>query len=304
MEQYEKLEKVGEGTYGVVYKAQDSAGEIYALKTIRLEAEDEGIPSTAIREISLLKELQHPNIVRLHDVIHTERKLTLVFEYLDQDLKKLLDMCDGGLDAATTKSFLYQLLRGIAYCHQHRILHRDLKPQNLLINREGALKLADFGLARAFGIPVRSYTHEVVTLWYRAPDVLMGSRKYSTPVDIWSVGCIFAEMVNGRPLFPGNTDADQLQKIFKVLGTPDDTAWPSVAELPDWNPDFPVFDPQPWQNIVPNLAALPDNSGLDLLCRMLQYVPEKRLPGRAAMEHEFFRGLSEATRVAMRAARD
>merc|ERR1712151_1183358 len=140
------------------------------------------------------KELQHPNIVRLCDVIHTERKLTLVFEYLDQDLKKLLDLCDGGLDAATTKSFLYQLLRGIAYCHQHRVLHRDLKPQNLLINREGALKLADFGLARAFGIPVRSYTHEVVTLWYRAPDVLMGSRKYSTPVDIWSVGCIHAEM--------------------------------------------------------------------------------------------------------------
>ena len=134
--------------YGVVYKAQDSAGEIYALKTIRLEAEDEGIPSTAIREISLLKELQHPNIVRLCDVIHTERKLTLVFEYLDQDLKKLLDMCDGGLDAATTKSFLYQLLRGIAYCHQHRVLHRDLKPQNLLINREGALKLADFERVR------------------------------------------------------------------------------------------------------------------------------------------------------------
>jgi cyclin-dependent kinase len=290
MEQYEKLEKVGEGTYGVVYKAQDSSGEIYALKTIRLEAEDEGIPSTAIREISLLKELQHPNIVRLCDVIHTERKLTLVFEYLDQDLKKLLDMCDGGLDAATTKSFLYQLLRGIAYCHQHRVLHRDLKPQNLLINREGALKLADFGLARAFGIPVRSYTHEVVTLWYRAPDVLMGSRKYSTPVDIWSVGCIFAEMVNGRPLFPGNTDQDQLQKIFKVLGTPKEADWPTAAELDGWKPDFAVYEPQPWANIVPSLEAL----GTDLLTKMLHYAPDKRVHGRAAMDHEYFRGLSEA----------
>uniref|UniRef100_A0A7S4V9V4 Cyclin-dependent kinase 2 homolog n=1 Tax=Alexandrium monilatum TaxID=311494 RepID=A0A7S4V9V4_9DINO len=266
MEQYEKLEKVGEGTYGVVYKAQDSSGEIYALKTIRLEAEDEGIPSTAIREISLLKELQHPNIVRLCDVIHTERKLTLVFEYLDQDLKKLLDTCDGGLDAATTKSFLYQLLRGVAYCHQHRVLHRDLKPQNLLINREGALKLADFGLARAFGIPVRSYTHEVVTLWYRAPDVLMGSRKYSTPVDIWSVGCIFAEMVNGRPLFPGNTDSDQLHKIFKVLGTPTEQSWPSITELPDWKPDFPQYEQQPWGHIVPNL----DPTGVDLLSAISQ----------------------------------
>jgi len=145
-----------------------------------------------------LKELQHPNIVRLYDVVHTERKLTLVFEFLDQDLKKYLDVCDSGLDLPILKSFLYQLLMGVAYCHHHRVLHRDLKPPNLLINREGQLKLADFGLARAFGIPVRSYTHEVVTLWYRAPDVLMGSRKYSTPVDIWSIGCIFAEMVNGR----------------------------------------------------------------------------------------------------------
>merc|ERR1712023_606487 len=199
-------------------------------KKIRLEAEDEGIPSTAIREISILKELQHPNIVRLHDVIHTEKKLTLVFEYLDQDLKKFLDSSDG-LDAFTIKSSLFQLLRGVSFCHDHRVLHRDLKPQNLLINREGALKLADFGLARAFGIPVRSYTHEVVTLWYRAPDVLLGSRKYSTPVDIWSVGCIFAEMVSGRPLFPGNTDQDQLQKIFKVLGTPNETMWPTITEL-------------------------------------------------------------------------
>ncbi len=133
--------------------------------------------------------MQHPNIVRLYDVVHTERKLTLVFEFLDQDLKKYLDVnCDSGLDIRVLKNFLYQLLLGVAYCHYHRVLHRDLKPPNLLINREGQLKLADFGLARAFGIPVRSYTHEVVTLWYRAPDVLMGSRRYSTPVDIWSVG--------------------------------------------------------------------------------------------------------------------
>jgi cyclin-dependent kinase len=289
MDLYEKLEKVGEGTYGVVYKAQDPTGNIVALKTIRLEAEDEGIPSTAIREISLLKELQHPNIVRLCEIIHTERKLTLVFEFLDQDLKKLLDTCDGGLDTATTKSFLYQLLRGTAHCHQHRVLHRDLKPQNLLINREGYLKLADFGLARAFGIPVRSYTHEVVTLWYRAPDVLMGSRKYSTPVDIWSVGCIFAEMVNGRPLFPGNNDSEQLQYIFKIMGTPSEKIWPTVAELPDWKPEFKQYEQQSWSNIVPTL----DGSGIDLLKSLLQYDPNRRLSGRASMEHEYFNGVSE-----------
>jgi len=292
MERYEKLEKVGEGTYGVVYKAQDTQGDIYALKTIRLEAEDEGIPSTAIREIALLKELHHPNIVRLCDVVHTERKLTLVFEFLDQDLKKLLDMCNGGLDVATTKSFLYQLLRGVAYCHQHRVLHRDLKPQNLLINREGSLKLADFGLARAFGIPVRSYTHEVVTLWYRAPDVLMGSRKYSTPLDIWSVGCIFREMVTGRPLFPGSTDSDQLQKIFKVLGTPNETTWHRITELPEWKPDFPQYEPQDLANSVENLDA----AGVELLSKMLRYDPEQRVTGSKAMTHEFFWGLSPAVR--------
>ena len=143
MERYQKMEKIGEGTYGVVYKAKDRVtGEIVALKKIRLEAEDEGIPSTAIREISLLKELQHPNIVRLYDVVHTERKLTLVFEFLDQDLKKYLDICDSGLDLPILKSFLFQLLTGVAYCHHHRVLHRDLKPPNLLINREGQLKLA------------------------------------------------------------------------------------------------------------------------------------------------------------------
>jgi len=229
MEKYQKIEKIGEGTYGVVYKAKNRlTGDLLALKKIRLEAEDEGIPSTAIREISILKELQHPNIVRLHDVIHTEKKLTLVFEYLDQDLKKMLDETDGdaGLPDLELKLLLRQLLLGVAFCHDRRVLHRDLKPQNLLINKNNMeLKLADFGLARAFGIPVRSYTHEVVTLWYRAPDVLMGSRKYSTPVDLWSVGCIFGEMSSGKPLFPGTSDADQLVRIFSVLGNPTEESW-------------------------------------------------------------------------------
>lgn len=272
MDKYQKLEKIGEGTYGVVYKARDTTtGELFALKKIRLEAADEGIPSTAIREISLLKELQHPNIVRqsllrLHDVIHTENKLTLVFEYLDLDLKKLLDAYSGqGLDIATTKSYLYQLLRGVAHCHAHRVLHRDLKPQNLLINRviyrqEGALKLADFGLARAFGIPVRSYTHEVVTLWYRAPDVLMGSRNYSTSVDIWSVGCIFAELLNGKPLYQGNSNGDQLRKIFKMMGTPNEETWPSVVQLPDYK----RLDPEPGVNLRDVIPRL-DDEGYDLI---------------------------------------
>uniref|UniRef100_A0A7S2K0W0 Cyclin-dependent kinase 2 homolog n=1 Tax=Leptocylindrus danicus TaxID=163516 RepID=A0A7S2K0W0_9STRA len=287
MERYQKLEKIGEGTYGIVYKAKDRVtGEIIALKKIRLEAEDEGIPSTAIREISLLKELQHPNIVRLYDVVHTERKLTLVFEFLDQDLKKYLDVCDGGLSLPILKSFLFQLLTGVAYCHYHRVLHRDLKPPNLLINREGQLKLADFGLARAFGIPVRSYTHEVVTLWYRAPDVLMGSRKYSTPVDVWSIGCIFAEMANGRPLITGTSESDQLDRIFRTFGTPTEVDYPGIVDLPEYSPDLLPRYPPP-RNIASLVPTL-DPNGVDLFSRMMRYDPAKRITASEALNHPFF----------------
>jgi len=221
MDKYLKIEKVGEGTYGVVYKARDKqTQDICALKKIRLDAEDEGVPSTAIREISLLKELQHPNIVCLKDVVHSENKLHLVFEFLDHDLKKHMDghIATGGMPGHMVKSYMYQMLQGIAFCHAHRVLHRDLKPQNLLIDRNGMLKLADFGLARAFGIPVRTYTHEVVTLWYRAPEILLGSKHYSTPVDLWSVGCIFAEMVSPvipspPPLLPTDPAAHQTTPV-------------------------------------------------------------------------------------------
>jgi cyclin-dependent kinase len=219
-------------------------------------------------------------------VVHTERKLTLVFEFLDQDLKKYLDICDSGLDLPILKSFLYQLLTGVAYCHHHRVLHRDLKPPNLLINREGQLKLADFGLARAFGIPVRSYTHEVVTLWYRAPDVLMGSRKYSTPVDIWSVGCIFAEMANGRPLVAGTSEADQLDRIFRLLGTPKLADYPGIVDLPEYSPDLPPYPPP--RNGLASLVPTLDQEGIDLLSLMLQYDPARRITAQAALEHPFF----------------
>ena len=172
---YVKTEKpIGEGTYGVVYKATEKkTGDTVALKKIRLEVEDEGVPSTALREISLLKELSHPNIVELKDVEHSESppRLYLVFEWLDQDLKKYMDMLPNRkpMDAELVQSYMYQLVRGMDFCHRRGIMHRDLKPQNLLINRAGELKIADFGLARAFQIPIRTYTHEVVTLWYRAP---------------------------------------------------------------------------------------------------------------------------------------
>jgi len=288
---YKKLEKIGEGTYGVVYKAKDRKRNVLvALKKIRLESEDEGTPSTAVREVSILKQLQHPNIVELYEVIHTENSLTLVFEYLDQDLKNYLDACgEKGIDPYTVKSFLYQLLQGIAHCHKNHILHRDLKPQNLLINMEGELKLADFGLARGFGIPVKKFTHEVVTLWYRPPDVLMGSTHYSTPVDIWGIGCIFAEMINGRPLFCGASDPDQLVKIFKVLGTPAVKDWSEMVKLPLYRADMPAYPPK-LKEVLPRL----DKNGIDLLVQMLRYDPKKRVTAEQAMKHPYFDDLKGA----------
>jgi len=285
MDRYNKIEKIGEGTYGVVYKAKDSqSNDIVALKKIHLDNEDEGVPSTAIREISLLKELQHANIVSLKDVVHSENKLYLVFEYLDQDLKKYMDSSPTGLTSKTVKSYLHQLLHGIAFCHSHRVLHRDLKPQNLLINHDGCLKLADFGLARAFGIPVRTYTHEVVTLWYRAPEILLGSRHYSTPVDIWSVGCIFAELLTRRPLIPGDSEIDALFKIFRMLGTPNEKVWPGVTALPDFKPTFPKWQAADLRAVIPSL----DEIGGDLLESMLVYDPVRRVTAKSALQHRFF----------------
>lgn len=286
MDNFQKLEKIGEGTYGVVYKARDKlTKKLVALKKIRLETESEGVPSTALREIALLKELDHPNVIRLLDVVDSEQKLYLVFDYLTQDLKKLMDSApEHGLPLPLVKSYLWQILRGIAYCHCHGILHRDLKPQNLLIDTEGNLKLADFGLARLFGIPLRTYTHEVVTLWYRAPEILLGSRFYSTGIDVWSAGCIFAEMITKRALFPGDSEIDQLFRVFRTLGTPDECVWSGVTKLPDYKTNFPKWFAQDLPNIIPSL----DDNGRDLLLKLLTYDPSKRISAWMALSHRFF----------------
>ncbi|XP_040578801.1 cyclin-dependent kinase 1 [Lepeophtheirus salmonis] len=289
MDDFTKIEKIGEGTYGVVFKGRNrKTDEIVAMKKIRLESEEEGVPSTAIREISLLKELQHPNIVCLQDVLMQENKLYLIFEFLTMDLKKFMDS-KAKMDMDLVKSYTYQILQGILFCHRRRVVHRDLKPQNLLIDKEGAIKIADFGLARAFGIPVRVYTHEVVTLWYRAPEILLGSNKYSCPVDIWSIGCIFAELCNKKPLFQGDSEIDQLFRIFRVLRTPTDDIWPGVTQLPDFKATFPSW--------VENNLATPmknlETEGLDLLQEMLHYDPAKRITGKQALKHPYFDNLDK-----------
>ncbi|KAK5111786.1 negative regulator of the PHO system [Meristemomyces frigidus] len=290
---FQQLEKLGEGTYATVFKGRNSqTGAFVALKEIHLDSE-EGTPSTAIREISLMKELKHTNIVSLYDVIHTENKLMLVFEFMDKDLKKYMDSYHsptnpsaprGALDPDVIKSFMYQLLLGIAFCHDNRVLHRDLKPQNLLINTSGQLKLADFGLARAFGIPVNTFSNEVVTLWYRAPDVLLGSRTYNTSIDIWSAGCIMAEMYTGRPLFPGTTNEDQLQKIFRLMGTPSERSWPGITTFPEYKTTWQVYATQELRAILPQV----DPAGLQLLEQMLQLRPEMRCSAQQALSHPWF----------------
>lgn len=294
---YQKLSKIGEGTYGVVYKAKDlQTNQIVALKKIRLKPEEEGTPSTAIREIALLKELNHKNIVTLLDVIHTSKKLTLVFEYCDSDLKKIMDNLKGEkLSKETVKLYLYEMLQGIGYIHKHKILHRDLKPQNLLINSNGVLKICDFGLARGSGIPIRIYTNEVVTLWYRAPDILLGSKIYDTSVDIWSIGCIFAEMIMGVPMFIGKNENEQLDKIFTLLGTPDENEYQWLKESPEWNgyinnENFKKFEKQDMKKLYPTIE---DEEAYDLLKKMIVFEPDNRISAADALKHPYFNSIAK-----------
>jgi len=287
---YEKIEcaLLGEGTYGKVYKARNNrTGETVAMKQMKLDSQDEGVPATAIREIALLKELSHVNIVRLQDVFCRPGKLVLVFEFLEKDLKKHMKSLNGRLTPSSIKNLAYQLCRGVEFCHANRIIHRDLKPQNLLIDSHCRLKIADFGLARAFSIPVPKYTHEVVTLWYRPPEILLGSALYSVPVDIWGIGCILAEMATGAPLFAGDSEIDTVFKIFQKLGTPTEAQWPGLLELPDFKPTFPKWAAKGWTNIR-NTADQVGCNGIDLLEHLTAYDPARRMSARRALTQAYF----------------
>uniref|UniRef100_A0AAR2KJN2 cyclin-dependent kinase n=1 Tax=Pygocentrus nattereri TaxID=42514 RepID=A0AAR2KJN2_PYGNA len=276
LETYVKLGKLGEGTYATVFKGRSKLTEnLVALKEIRLEHE-EGAPCTAIREVSLLKNLKHANIVTLHDIIHTDRCLTLVFEYLDSDLKQYLDNCGNLMSMHNVKIFMFQLLRGLSYCHKRKILHRDLKPQNLLINEKGELKLADFGLARAKSVPTKTYSNEVVTLWYRPPDVLLGSTEYSTPIDMWGVGCILYEMATGRPMFPGSTVKEELHLVFRLMGTPTEETWPGISA----NEEFKSY-------LFPQYRPKSKTASIHY------YDTKKRISAEASLTHTYFLSLGE-----------
>jgi len=286
----EEVAMLGEGTYGKVYKARSTrTGEFVAMKRMKLDSEEEGVPSTAIREVALLKEAKHDNVVKLLDVFCTTSKLVLVFEFLENDLKKYMKSYGKQpLPPAVVKNITLQLVRGIEYCHSNRILHRDLKPQNLLIGGGDCLKIADFGLARAYSVPVAKYTHEVVTVWYRAPEILLGKEVYSVPVDIWSVGCVMGEMATSTPLFGGDSEIHTLFKIFQKLGTPSEAEWPDIVSLPDYKPTFPKWRHRGWANIRNTMAQV-GAEGIDLLERLMAYDPKARISARKAKDHPYFR---------------
>lgn len=286
IDKYQLMDILGEGTYGVVYRAVDRrTSDVVALKKIRLDRSEEGIPQTALREVSILQELQHTNVVNLRDVICVQdAKLYLVFEYVEQDLKKALEKRISSFSATLLKRLMWQLLDGLCFCHSHRILHRDLKPANILLTTDNTLKIADFGLARSMHIPTNTFTHEVVTLWYRAPEILLGEKHYTAAVDMWSVGCIFAELARRKVLFRGDSEVGQLMEIFQILGTPTESLWSGVTALPDFKDSFPRWSKASLDKVVPTLDA----HGIDLLQRLLKYEPNERISAKAAMQHPYF----------------
>ncbi|KAI8881375.1 Pkinase-domain-containing protein [Backusella circina FSU 941] len=292
LSEYEFLNKLGEGTFGEVHKAKHKrTGQLVALKRILMHNEKEGFPITAIREIKILKQLQHKNVVPLTDIAverdpnkNEKNGIYMVFPYMDHDLAGLLDNPSVNLSPAQIKTYLKQLLEGTAYLHHNRILHRDMKAANLLINNEGILQIADFGLARGLEENGKIYTSCVVTRWYRPPELLLGEKRYDESIDMWGVGCVFGELLKGRPILQGADDLDQLKRIFHLCGSPNNENMPNWEKLPDASKvtfdassrrikdDFIQFDP---------LAA-------DLIDRLLTLDPKKRITALEALDHDYF----------------
>ena len=322
---FERIESIGAGVYGTVYKVRDGAtNDILALKRMRVaEDDEEGVPVAALREVSLLKNLAHPNIVPLREALFVHDRIYLLMELMDCNLREYVSD-HGPLNEQTCANFTAQILAGVAHLHERRILHRDLKPQNILVRRaidRRTLKISDFGLSRAFARP-RAHTREVVTLWYRAPEILLGAEDYSTPVDVWSVGCILAEMAapltaHGAPtpLFPGDSEIDQLYKIFRILGTPSDHEWPGVSRLPHYSPVFPNWPALRLERVVGRIVVQ-DHAGVvggvspalagpatNFLERCLAYEPSSRITAREALAHWFIDPFAADRATAAAAAR-
>lgn len=218
MEKYEKLAKIGEGSYGVVFKCRNkNSGHVVAIKKFMESEDDPMVKKIALREIRMLKQLKHPNLVNLIEVFRRKRKMHLVFEYCDHTLLNELERNPNGVADGVTRSVLWQALQALDFCHKHNCVHRDVKPENILITKQGVIKICDFGFARIL-IPGDTYTDYVATRWYRAPELLVGDTQYGPAVDVWASGCVCAELLAGQPLWPGKSDVDQLYLIIRTLG--------------------------------------------------------------------------------------
>ncbi|CAD7695798.1 unnamed protein product [Ostreobium quekettii] len=259
MEKYERGPTLGKGTFGKVFMATcKETGQPVAIKRFRMMKQSEGVSVTAYREIKIQKELDHPRIVKLLDEFEDrgksgkgKSKIYLVFEYMHSDLEALIYDKSKILEAADIKKYMQMLLEALKYCHESGVLHRDLKPNNLLIAESGEMKLADFGLSREYGSPDPHYTHLVFSRWYRPPELFFGSRAYGPAVDIWGAGCIFAELMLRKPWFEGNVDLETLGKIFAVLGVPDKDTWPGVSNLPNYVSFESIGLPKPLSEVFP-----------------------------------------------------
>ncbi|XP_061127883.1 cyclin-dependent kinase 11B isoform X1 [Syngnathus typhle] len=290
VEEFQCLNRIEEGTYGVVYRAKDKkTDEIVALKRLKMEKEKEGFPITSLREINTILKAQHPNIVTVREIVVGSNmdKIYIVMNYVEHDLKSLMETMKQPFLPGEVKTLMIQLLRGVRHLHDNWILHRDLKTSNLLLSHKGILKVGDFGLAREYGSPLKPYTPVVVTLWYRSPELLLGAKEYSTAVDMWSVGCIFGELLTQKPLFPGKSEIDQINKIFKDLGSPSEKIWPGYNELPAVKKMS--FTEYPYNNLRKRFGALLSDQGFDLMNKFLTFCPTKRILSDEALKHEYFR---------------
>ncbi|OVF06203.1 putative TFIIH complex serine/threonine-protein kinase subunit [Clavispora lusitaniae] len=296
MASYSKDKKVGEGTYAVVYVGkQISTGRQIAIKEIKTGLFKDGLDMSAIREVKYLQELRHRNVIELMDVfMSADNNLNLVLEFLPCDLEMLIKDQKVVFKSSDIKAWLLMTLRGIHHCHRNFILHRDLKPSNLLLAPDGQLKIADFGLARAFGNASDAFTPKVVTRWYRAPELLFGARHYTGAVDIWAVGIIFAELMLRTPYLPGADDVDQLDVTFKALGTPTEQIWPNVSNLPMYDA-LHVYPPPSRQELRNRFSAATERA-LDLMISMTQLDPARRCDSEQALTHDFFTEAPPPTR--------